>query len=304
MRQKTELLNIFAKISYSSKNKMERSNTTTKLIIKPKKHLLDINLSDLWRYRDLIALMVRRDFVAQYKQTILGPLWFFISPLFNVLVYTFIFSTVAGISTDGIPPLLFYLSGLTLWNYFAGTLSGTSNTFTANASIFGKVYFPRLVIPISLTISSMIRFLIQMVLLIAIMIFYFLKGYNFQCNMFTALLPVIFIVTALLSLGCGIIISSLTTKYRDLQQVLGFGIQLWMYVTPIIYPVSIIPERYKFLVLLNPMAPLIEAFKYGLLGIGSVTISAILYSITVTFILLIIGVLLFNKIESTFMDTV
>lgn len=283
---------------------MEQGNIPPKLVIKPKKNLLDINLSDLWQYRDLIFLMVRRDFVSQYKQTVLGPLWFLISPLFNVLVYTFIFSTVAGISTDGIPPILFYLSGLTLWNYFSGTLTGTSNTFVANAAIFGKVYFPRLVIPISLTISSMIRFLIQFALLTIIMIIYFFKGYEYHFNAFTALLPLIFILTALLSLGCGIIISSLTTKYRDLQQVLGFGIQLWMYVTPIIYPVSIIPEQYKWLVLLNPMAPYIEAFKYGLLGIGSVNPIALIYAIVLTFVLLFSGVLMFNKVETSFMDTV
>jgi len=274
------------------------------LIIKPRKHILDINLSEIWRYRDLVMLMVRRDFVSQYKQTIFGPIWYFLTPLFNVVIYTFIFSTIAGISTDGIPPILFYLSGLTLWNYFSGTLQGTSNTFVTNSSLFGKVYFPRLIIPISLTISSLIRFGIQFGLLLAVLVYYIFTGFAFQANVYTFLLPVVLLSTAVLSLGCGVIISSLTTKYRDLQYVLTFGIQLWMYVTPIIYPVSILPEKYKWIALINPMAPLIEAFKFGILGTGTVNAGALMYSFGITLGLLVVGIILFNKVESTFMDTV
>jgi len=280
------------------------NKTIPKLLIKPKKHLLDVNLSELWSYRDLVMLMVRRDFVATYKQTLLGPVWFVVTPLINVFIYSFIFGTIAGISTDGIPPILFYLSGLTLWNYFAAALSGNSNTFVSNASIFGKVYFPRLVIPVSLTISSMIRFLIQFALLVVIMIIYYFKGFQFHFNIFTALLPVVFVMTALLSLGCGIIISSLTTKYRDFQYILGFGVQLWMYITPIIYPVSIIPKKFMWVAMINPVAPLVEAFKYGLLGVGTVDVYALSYSFILTILLLFSGILLFNKVETTFMDTV
>jgi len=274
------------------------------LIIRPKKHLFDIDYKDLWRYRDLITLMVRRDFVAQYKQTVLGPLWFIISPLINVFMFSFVFNRIAGISTEGVPPILFYLTGLTLWNYFSSTLTGTSNTFVSNAGIFGKVYFPRLVIPISLTISSMLRFAIQVLLLAAVMIIYYCKGFVFHFSLYSLYIPFLFLNTALLALGCGIIISSLTTKYRDFQYLLAFGVQLWMYATPIIYPVSIIPKKFAWIITLNPMAPMIEAFKYGFLGIGTFDSTSLLISVCTTIVLLFGGVLLFNKVEGSFMDTV
>lgn len=277
---------------------------TPELIIRPKKHLFDINLKEIWHYRDLILLMVRRDFVATYKQTVLGPLWFIITPLINVVVFTFIFNTIANISTEGVPPILFYLSGLTLWSYFSTSLMGVSNTFVSNAGIFGKVYFPRLVIPISLMISSMIKFGIQFALMLVIMVIYYFKGYQFHFNTYTILIPFVFLVTVLFALGCGIIISSLTTKYRDFQYLLGFGISLWMYITPIIYPVSIIPEAFRWLVLINPMAPLIEAFKYGLIGVGSVNVFMLSVSCISTLALLAVGVIIFNKVEGSFMDTV
>ena len=277
---------------------------TPELIIRPKKHLFDINLKEIWHYRDLILLLVRRDFVATYKQTVLGPLWYVITPLVNVVVFTFIFNTIANISTEGVPPILFYLSGLTLWSYFSTALTGVSNTFVNNAGIFGKVYFPRLVIPISLMISSMIKFGIQFSLMLAIMVIFYFKGYKFHFNVYTALIPFIFLVTVLFALGCGIIISSLTTKYRDFQYLLGFGISLWMYITPIIYPVSIIPATFRWLVFINPMAPLIEAFKYGMIGVGSVNVFMLSVSCVSTLVLLAIGVIIFNKVEGSFMDTV
>ena len=274
------------------------------LIIRPKKHLFDLDLQDIWRYRDLIVLMVRRDFVSQYKQTILGPFWFVISPLISVLIYSVVFNRIAGISTEGVPPMLFYLTGLTLWNYFSSNLTGTSNTFVSNAGIFSKVYFPRLVIPIATTVSSMIRFGIQLLLLFTVMLIYFFKGYTFHFSWYTLYIPFLFINTALLALACGIIISSLTTKYHDFQYLLGFGIQLWMYATPIIYPVSIMPKEYAWVIACNPMAPMIEAFKFGFLGIGSFNATAILGSFITTIVLLFGGVLFFNKVEGSFMDTV
>lgn len=283
---------------------MMQETDIPELIIRPKKHLFDIDIKEIWHYRDLILLMVRRDFVATYKQTVLGPLWYVITPLVNVVVFTFIFNTIANISTEGVPPILFYLSGLTLWSYFSTALSGVSNTFVSNASIFGKVYFPRLVIPISLMISSMIKFGIQFGLMIIIMVVYYFKGFQFHFSIYTLMVPLIFVVTAIFALACGIIISSLTTKYRDFQYLLGFGMSLWMYITPIIYPVSIIPSSLKWMVLINPMAPLIEAFKYGLIGVGTVNPMALTVSCLSTLVLLIFGVLIFNKVEGSFMDTV
>ena len=283
---------------------MTQESDIPELIIRPKKHLLDIDIKEIWHYRDLIMLMVRRDFVATYKQTVLGPLWYIITPLVNVVVFTFIFNTIANISTEGVPPILFYLSGLTLWSYFSTALNGVSNTFVNNAGIFGKVYFPRLVIPLSLMISSMIKFAIQFALMIIIMVIYYFKGFHFHFSLYTLLVPVIFIMTAIFALACGIIISSLTTKYRDFQYLLGFGISLWMYITPIIYPVSIIPKAFRWMVLINPMAPLIEAFKYGLIGVGTVNTTSLIVSFISTGILLLFGVIIFNKVEGSFMDTV
>jgi lipopolysaccharide transport system permease protein len=274
------------------------------LLIKPKKNLFDINFIELWHYRDLIKLMVRRDFVAQNKQTVLGPLWFVITPLVSVLVYAVVFKGIAGISTEGIPPILFYMTGLTLWGYFSGTLSATSNVFVANAAIFGKVYFPRLVSPISVTISSIFRFLVQMGLLLVILICYSIGGYNFHFSIYTLLIPVVFLIATIFALGVGIIISSLTTKYRDFRNILALVIQLWMYATPIIYPVSIIPEKFRWISEANPMTPLIEAFKFGIIGVGTVSTTAFLYSAIVSIVILSIGVLMFNKVENTFMDTV
>ncbi len=274
------------------------------MIIKPKRSLLDVDLQDIWRYRDLIRLFVRRDFVARYKQTILGPLWFLIQPLLTTLIYTIVFGNIAKIPTDGLPQILFYMSGIVGWTYFSTCLNSTSNTFIANAGIFGKVYFPRLTLPISVVISSLIQFFIQFLLLAAFMIYYKLVGADFQMNLYVLLLPVLIMLMAGLGLGFGIIISSLTTKYRDLTNLVGFGVQLWMYATPIIYPLSELPEKYRIFVLANPLTPIIETFRYALLGAGTVDWYHLLYSFAFTVFVLSIGIVLFNKVEQTFMDTV
>jgi lipopolysaccharide transport system permease protein len=274
------------------------------LIIRPKKHLLDINLREIWDYRDLIVLFVRRDFVARYKQTILGPFWFILNPLISTVIYTLVFANFAKISTEGTPPMLFYLSGLIGWNYFAACLNNTSGTFLANAGIFGKVYFPRLVSPIAGIISNLMQFGIQFLLQILIMVIYAFKGAVININITVLFIPVYLIILALLSLGFGIIFSSLTVKYRDLTNLMSFGVQLWMYITPVIYPVSSIPQKYHWIILVNPVSPLIEAFKYGLIGAGDFNLVHLLYSLIFTFVVLAIGIVLFNKVENKFMDTV
>jgi lipopolysaccharide transport system permease protein len=274
------------------------------LLIKPKRGIFDINLKEIWAYRDLIILFVRRDFVAKYKQTILGPFWFILNPLISTLMYTLVFAGIAKIPTEGMPPQLFYLSGIVAWSYFAACLNGTSSTFVNNANIFGKVYFPRLVSPISVIISSMVQLAIQLLLLASFMIYYSLTGYHIQMNFHLLYLPFLLIDLALLGLGFGIIFSAMTTKYRDLTNFLGFGVQLWMYITPVIYPSSAVPEKYRILVFLNPVAPLVEACKFGLIGAGEFNPIKLLYSFIFTVVLLFVGVILFNRTEQNFMDTV
>lgn len=274
------------------------------MIIKPKRNFLDINLKEIWRYRDLIVLFVRRDFVARYKQTILGPLWFIIQPVFTTVMYTIVFGNIAKISTDELPHTIFYLSGIVMWSYFSSCLNSTSRTFVSNAGIFGKVYFPRLSLPISVVISNLVHFFIQLSLLIAFMIYFKIVGANFQVTLYVLLLPVLLIIMAALGLGFGIIISSLTTKYRDLTNLVSFGVQLWMYATPIIYPLSAIPEKYKIYSIINPLTPIIETFRYALFSSGSLNWMHLSYSIVFTFVVLTIGILLFNKVEQSFMDTV
>jgi lipopolysaccharide transport system permease protein len=274
------------------------------LIIRPKRHLLDINLREIWDYRDLVLLFVRRDFVAKYKQTILGPVWFILNPLISTMMYTLVFAGIAGIPTEGMPPQLFYLSGIVAWSYFAACLNGTSSTFLSNAGIFGKVYFPRLVSPISVIISSMVQLGIQLLLLAVFLIYYALAGYHIQINSHILYIPLLIINLALMGLGFGIIFSALTTKYRDLSNFLVFGVQLWMYITPVIYPSSSVPEKYRILVFLNPVAPLVEAFKFAVIGAGEFSPGRLLYSAAFTGILLFVGVILFNRTEQNFMDTV
>jgi lipopolysaccharide transport system permease protein len=279
-------------------------DTNWDMVIRPVSGWFDIDLKALWRYRDLIMLFVRRDFVAVYKQTILGPLWYLIQPIMTTLVFTVIFGRVAKISTDGLPPFLFYLSGVVGWRYFADCLSKTSNTFVANAGIFGKVYFPRLCIPLSVVISNLIGFGIQFALFVGFLIYYWAKGAAVHPQTAVLMLPFLMIQMAALGLGCGIIVSSMTTKYRDLTHLVTFGVQLWMYATPIVYPTSQIPEKWQWLIALNPMAPIVEAFRYAFLGVGTVNIANIMTSIVTTIVLLALGIVLFSRIEKSFMDTV
>lgn len=274
------------------------------MVIKPKRSLLDVNLKELWAYRDLIILFVRRNFIAAYKQTILGPIWFLIPPIISTITYVVIFGNIAKISTDGLPQVLFYLSGTIGWKYFASSLNSTSSTFLANAGIFGKVYFPRLVIPISSVISGLIQFVIQFGLLLVFMIYYKIQGADFSTGIYVLLVPLLIFLMAGLGLGFGILISSLTTKYRDLNNLLGFGIQLWMYMTPVIYPLSALDEKYRVFIMLNPLTPVIETFRFALLGKGTFDPMHLAYSFGFMVVLLIVGVLTFNKVEQSFMDTV
>ncbi|MCF6291686.1 MAG: ABC transporter permease [Desulfobacterales bacterium] len=274
------------------------------MIIQPVSGWFDIHLSELWRYRDLIMLFVRRDFVAVYKQTILGPLWYLIQPLMTTLVFTVIFGKVAKIPTDGLPQVLFYLSGVVAWRYFADCLTKTSNTFVGNAGIFGKVYFPRLTVPLAVVISNLISFAIQFALFLGFVAYYYLQGAAIHPQPLLFAFPLLILQMAALGLGFGIIVSSLTTKYRDLAQLVGFGVQLWMYATPIVYPTSQIPEKYQWIMALNPMAPVIEAFRYAFLGSGTVSFSSLAISGVTTLVVLAIGIILFSRIEKSFMDTV
>jgi len=275
------------------------------LIIRPKSNLFDINLKEVWQYRDLLWMFIKRDFAAQYKQTILGPLWHFIQPLFTTLVFVVVFSKIAAISTDGLPPLLFYLSGITIWNYFSSCLIATSSTFVSNSYIFGKVYFPRLVMPISVVLSNMVKFCIQLLLVISVMIWYAINGVSFQLSATLLYIPILLVMMAGMGLGLGIIISSLTTKYRDFTVLVTFGVQLLMYATPVVYPMSAVNnQNLKFWLSINPLAPIIEAFRFALLGTGSFESLQLLYSAIFICVIMIIGLLMFGKVEKTFMDTV
>lgn len=274
-------------------------------VIEPKRSLLDVNFKEIWHYRDLILLFVRRDFVSQYKQTILGPIWIFIQPLFTTVTFLFVFNKIAKISTDGINPTLFYLSGITMWNYFADCLTKTSNTFLANAGIFGKVYFPRLVTPISIVISSLIKLGIQFALFIAAYVFFYLANEQpISINSTLLLLPFYVLTLAILGFGLGVLLSSLTTKYRDLSYLLTFGVQLLMYATPVIYPLSSTSGKLHSLLLLNPMTSVIENFKYSVFSHGEFWIEGFMYSLTFSIVTAIIGIVVFNQVEKTFMDTV
>jgi lipopolysaccharide transport system permease protein len=275
------------------------------LIIQPKTGWLDLHLADLWRYRDLTRMFVWRDFVAQYKQTILGPLWHIIQPLFTTLIFTVIFGKMAKLSTDDLPPLLFYLAGVTCWSYFADCVTRTSATFISNAGLFGKVYFPRLSVPVSLVISGMIKFAIQFALFLAFLIFYWAGGAHVHPTTAIALTPLLLLLMAGLSLGAGIIVSALTTRYRDLQQLVAFGVQLMMFATPVVYPLSMIGGgNFRWLILANPMTPIVEAFRYAYLGSGTFTAGDLFYSAGFTAVVLFLGIVLFNHAERTFMDTV
>jgi lipopolysaccharide transport system permease protein len=273
-------------------------------VIRPRRDLLDFRLGALWKARDLIMLFVRRDFVSVYKQTILGPFWYLIQPLLTTITFTVIFGNIAKLPTDGLPQFLFYMSGTVIWGYFSSCLTKTSDTFISNAGLFGKVYFPRLAVPVSVLISNLITFTIQFTFFLIFLVYFLVKGSNLLPNLWILLTPVLLFIMAGIGLGLGIIISALTTKYRDLRFLVGFGVQLLMYATPIIYPISTIPQRFQWIIFANPMTSIVEAFRYGYMGVGSVNLQALAYSFAFMVVVIFVGLLIFNRVEATFMDTV
>ena len=281
---------------------MKEENFST--VIKPQNKLLDFKIKEVLKYRDLIMLFVRRTFVAQYKQTVLGPAWAIIQPLFTTVIFTLVFGNLAGLAPSGVPTFVFYLCGSIAWSYFAGCLNATATTFTANAAIMGKVYFPRLVMPISTVIAQLISFAIQFVFFALFLIYYVFIAKNVHPNIYMLLLPLIVAQLACLGLGFGIIISALTTKYRDLVMMISFGIQIWMYLTPVAYDISIIPEKFMFIYMLNPVTPVICMFRYAFLGCGELNWLYYGISWAITLAVLLLGIVLFNRAEKTFMDTV
>lgn len=272
--------------------------------IKAESSLFAINFREIWHYRDLLFMLVKRDFITFYKQTILGPLWFIVQPLLTTLIFVVLFGNIAKLSTDGIPQLAFYLAGITIWNYFSESLTKTSSVFTANASIFGKVYFPRLIMPLSIVASSLLKFAVQFALFILVVLYYSLVAQSIQPNLWILFTPVLILLMALFALGVGMIFSSLTTKYKDLTFLLAFGIQLFMYITPVVYPSSALPEKFQILAKINPLSSIFECFRYAYLGTGTFTIADLLISTLVIVFLFFAGVLVFNKVEKSFMDTV
>lgn len=274
-------------------------------VISPQRGLLQLRLDEVWAYRDLLRMFIKRDIITVYKQTILGPIWYVLQPIMMTAIYTLVFGNIAGIETDGLPKILFYLAGIILWNYFQESFNTTSKTFLENAQIFGKVYFPRLIIPLSKVFSGVIKFVIQFTFFIAIFLFYkFFMGTPLPITPYLLLIPVFVLMIACFGLGLGIFFTSLTTKYRDLNFLLQFGVQLLMYASPIIYPVSTIPEKYKWFILLNPVTPIIEGFKFSLLGKGEFDPLLLTYSAVVIAFVLFIGVISFNRTERNFIDTV
>jgi len=274
------------------------------IVIKPQTSLFEIDIKEIWRYRDLLIMFVKRDIVTFYKQTILGPLWFFIQPLFTTLMFMVVFGGLAGISTNGLPKGLFYLAGILCWNYFSDCLNRTSTTFKENQEIFGKVYFPRIVVPLSIVVANLVRFGIQFLLFIAFYVFYLTRGTDVHPNTGALFFPLLIVIIAGLSLGFGMIITAMTTKYKDLTFLVQFGVQLWMYATPIIYPLSAAPEKYRWLVVANPMTGVVETFKFGFLNQQPFEIYYLLYSFIFMIVILFTGILVFNKVEKGFMDTI
>jgi lipopolysaccharide transport system permease protein len=288
---------------------MDNNNQEWTTVIKPKESLLQVNLKEIWDYRDLCSLFIRRNITTQFKQTVLGPLWYIIQPTMTVIMYMVVFGGIAQISTDGLPQPLFYLSGICLWQYFNDCLSKTSSTFTANAGIFGKVYFPRLVVPIANVISNLLRFSIQFGLFLivyAVYLFFGIEGYDqIHTNWYVLLLPLLIVMLAGLALGFGILFSSMTTKYRDMSLLLDYFVRLWMYATPVIYPLSTITnEKLRMIMSLNPLTGITEAFKYGMLGHGEFSWTMLAYSFAFMLLLLAVGIIIFNRVQKTFMDTV
>ena len=272
--------------------------------IKSQDSLFSINFKELWHYRDLLLMLLKRDFVTFYKQTILGPIWFFVQPIMTSLIYLVLFGQVAKLSTDGLPQLAFYLSGITIWNYFSEALTKTSTIFKDNAAVFGKVYFPRLIMPLAVVCSGLMKFAIQFGLFIAVVLYYTFVAQSIQPNIWVLATPFLIFLMAAFALGLGMIFSSMTTKYKDLSFLLTFGVQLYMYATPVVYPVSAIPAKYKWVVDINPLTGIFECFRYGYLGAGNFQPMSLLFSTVFIAVLLIIGTVIFNKVEKSFMDTV
>lgn len=272
--------------------------------ISSKQSLFDLNLHEVWQYRDLLFMLVKRDFITFYKQTILGPLWFIVQPLLTTGIYIILFGNIAKLSTDGVPPILFYLSGITIWNYFSESLTKTSSVFTANAGMFGKVYFPRLIMPLSIVASSLMKFAVQFSIFVMFLLYYAVFTDLVQPNWWILITPVLVLLMAMFALGVGMIFSSLTTKYKDLNFLLAFGVQLFMYITPVVYPVSALPEEYQFLIYLNPLSPIFECYRYAFLGSGTFNPITLIWSSIVISVILAVGTVIFNRVEKSFMDTV
>lgn len=272
-------------------------------VIEAKHSLFDLNFKELWHYRDLLVLFVRRDFVTVYKQTILGPLWFFIQPILTTITFTIIFGNVAQLSTDGAPKVVFYMAGITLWNYFSTCLTAVSGVFNTNAGIFGKVYFPRLIMPLTIVISNLMKFGVQFLLFLCF-VSYFLVQEQIHPNLWVLALPLVIVLMALIAMGIGLMLSSMTTKYKDLNQLISFGMQLFMYATPVIYPSSAIPPAYQWVVNLNPLVSLFDYMRFAFLGVGSFTLSDFIFPTVFSVVILFFGILVFNKVQKTFMDTV
>jgi lipopolysaccharide transport system permease protein len=286
----------------------QENNTTEWLFeITPKNNFFSLNLKEVWQYRDLLMLFVKRDVVTVYKQTVLGPLWYLIQPLFTSITFTIIFNNLAGIDTGTVPPFLFNLAGITVWNYFTACLTGTSNTFGSNAGIFGKVYFPRIIVPISIVVSNLLKFGIQFFIFIVFYIYYYFQGAAISLSIWSLLFPALIVVMGVLGLGLGMIISSLVTKYRDFSYLIGFGVQLLMYVSAVVYPMALVAAKmpeYVWLVKYNPLAYIIESTRYMLLNVGELSVFGLLYTFMVTMIVFLVGILIFNKTEKSFIDTV
>lgn len=277
------------------------------LIIENKSNPFSLDLKEVWRYKDSLMMYVKRDIVTFYKQTILGPLWFIIQPVFTTIMFMFVFGGIAGISTDGVPQAVFYLAGLVCWNYFADCLSKCSDTFNANQNIFGKVYFPRLIVPLSITVSNLIKMAIQFVLFFVVYLYYYVTLNSFHINLTILLFPLLVVMLGCLGLGFGLIISSLTTKYRDLRFLISFGVQLWMYVTPVIYPLSVMKNNfphYMWVIVANPLTSILESFKYGFTGVGVFNWGYLAYSFVFTVVILLLGIVVFNRVQKNFMDVI
>jgi lipopolysaccharide transport system permease protein len=280
-------------------------NLTSKIFtITPRKSIFDLRMNEIWYYRDLFILFIKRDITLSYKQTVLGPLWFFIQPLLTTLMFLLVFGRIAGIPTGGVPPILFYMGGITIWNYFSDCLRLTSDTFVKNAGLFGKIYFPRIITPLSTVSSNLVKFGIQLILFLGVFFYYYIINTQIKPNITLLLLPIYIIILATMALGFGLIISAMTTKYRDLTFLIQFGIQLWMYATPVIYPMAQIPSKYRWVIMANPVSSIVESFKYGFTGSGTFNLKSIIYSGIFSIILFFISTIIFNRTEKTFMDTV